>query len=52
MRVKITDIIGHDEGPTAAEIAEYERLEKEQERTDAAERLKRRTGIETEDGTL
>ena len=52
MKVRITDIIGHDEGPTAAEIAEYARLESEQERSDAAERLRRRTGIETEDGTL
>ena len=52
MRVIVTDIIGHDEGPTAAEIAEYARIESEQERADAAERLRRRTGIETEDGTL
>ena len=52
MKVRITDIIGHDDGPSAAELAEYERLEKEQERSDAAERLRRKTGIETEDGTL
>ncbi len=52
MKVRITDIIGHDEGPTAAELAEYAKLEKEQERQDAAERLRRKTGIETEDGTL
>lgn len=52
MRVKITDIIGHDDGPTAAELDEYARLESEQERRDAAERLRRRTGIETDDGTL
>lgn len=52
MRVKITDIIGHDDGPSAAELAEYARMESEQERADAAERLRRKTGIETEDGTL
>lgn len=52
MKVRITDIIGHDDGPTAAELAEYERHEKEQERHVAAERLRRRTGIETDDGTL
>lgn len=52
MRVIVTDIIGHDDGPSAAELAEYARLESEQERHDAAERLRRRTGIETEDGTL
>lgn len=52
MQVKITDIIGHDDGPSAAELAEYARLENEQERADAAERLRRRTGIETDDGTL
>lgn len=52
MHVRIVNIIGTDDGPTAAEIAEYERLESEQERRDAAERLRRRTGIETEDGTL
>ena len=52
MKVRITDIIGHDDGPSAAELAEYARLESEQERHDAAERLRRRTGIETEDGTL
>lgn len=52
MKVRITDIIGHDDGPSAAELAEYARLESEQERSAAAERLRRRTGIETEDGTL
>lgn len=52
MKVRIVNIIGHDEGPSAAELAEYERLEKEQERSAAAERLRRKTGIETEDGTL
>ena len=52
MHVRIVNIIGTDDGPTAAEIAEYARLESEQERSAAAERLRRKTGIETEDGTL
>lgn len=52
MQVRITDIIGHDDGPSAAELEEYARLESEQERSAAAERLRRRTGIETDDGTL
>ena len=52
MHVRIVNIIGTDDGPTAAELAEYERHEKEQERSDAAERLRKKTGIETEDGTL